>query len=667
MSGLTPPRGDPFRGKVMGGARLTKRLVVRPTRIIYEGTDRSQRTQVRVEVFPEPFAGHNSSYIRHVLRQAVMTRQITSRHVVAVLEMGRRSEHLPSTLQRLIEKKGQMGLNRALTIAEDILHALAAVEAIGAIHGNVTPEGVLLDYDGSARLDHLGTALRPQELNRLTLTENGTVAGRALYIAPERACDERQADMRCDLYSLGATMYHLLSGRPPYDGENAQDVMRQHAEAPVPDLAEARPGIPPAICGFIERLMAKDPADRPPGPQAALEELRECAVEMSSKKQIGPVRAGVPKDAQVRRMYLQHREKRLELRKADLTTPPKVLVLIQASDAVAEDPLPPERARAIRAFIAYALSFRPELEVMDWAYPDQLRAAGYATQRIRETAGADYLLVAQHAPGFERRNWTLTFSGGQKTPWSVQTQCTSERDRQDDLSNMADALQTLLERVAARLELPPHAGGISPAGASVSAWSSFADAVQAEREGKWPEAAAAARRAVDAAPGAAPFLVLSAFYSTVAQAKAPGPFSPVPEMRPEDLPPEMAGLATVLTEIRAPGAVAVERRFGEFLSRLPRSARGYFLLGSWRLHVAARPEEAAVSLKHAADLDPDYMPPAFAYVELLARQDPGKVKGFLEGHKERATNKENTYRLSRYAEELLDEAAPVGAPNNPPQ
>ena len=74
-----------------------------------------------------------------------------------------------------------------------------------------------------------------------------------------------------------------------------------------------------------------------------------------------------------------------------------------------------------------------------------------------------------------------------------------------------------------------------------------------------------------------------------------------------------------------------------------------------------------MSLKHAADLDPDYMPPAFAYVELLARQDPGKVKGFVEGHKERATNKENTYRLSRYAEELLDEAAPAGAANNPPQ
>ncbi len=678
-------RKDPFRGRTVGGARLTKLISVDPTRRVYRARHRGLRSHVRAEVFPEPFASENLAYVRHLLRQAALTSEINSLYVVTVLDLGRLAdcyyiltECPPDCLRSLLRKAGRIDLNRVLALMEEVLQGLTAVEGAGAFHGNVTPEGVLLDYDGAARLDHLGTALRPQELNRLTVDEDGAVCSPALYIAPERALDGRLADIRSDLYSLGVTAYEMISGRAPHEGANAQEIMCRRMEEPAPRLSQRVPDVPAAMSHFVARLMAGDPAARPPTSQAALDELRECAVEMSRAHEIGPVRAAVPSGRTggggrwtalwwaaafflfalavipLALLYKQHRVREALAREAQEMAPLTVAVLIREADSAAADPLPRGMADGLLALLAHGLAFYPELQVIDPARTAELQAAGRDPRQVRDEVGANCLLVAEHAPGLERRRWTLVFATNRGEPWSVHAECAVAQDREGDAAPLADALGDLLASFAARLAWDPlPEGALETAGRSLDAWSAAAGAIRAERLGRWREAASSVERALATAPGTPAFQVLSAFYNAVQEAQERGTLSGAAGLPLAGLPPEMGGLSGALAAMAGGDPDGVEERFGEFLARSPGSGRGYFLMGLWRQHTAGRPEEAALSFRQAVRMDPGYLPAALACVELLAQRDAASARQFVQQYKETAPPRECVYRLTRRAEELL--------------
>jgi len=676
-------RKDPFRGRTVGGARLSRLLSVSPTRRVYRAYHRGLRSHLRAEVFPEPFASENLGYVQHLFRQAALTTEIGSRYVVTVLDLGRLvdcyyilTECPPDRLRSLLRKAGRIDLNRVLALMEDVLHGLAAVEGVGTYHGNVTPEGVLLDYDGVAKLDHLGTALRPQELNRLTVDEDGAICGPALYIAPERALDGRLADIRSDLYSLGVSTYEMISGRPPHEGADAQEIMCRRLDEPAPRLSQRVPDVPAAMSHFVARLMAGDPAARPPTSQAALDELLECAVQMSRAHEIGPVRAAVPSGRTgggwtalwwatafflfalavipLGLLYKQHRVREAAVREAQEMAPLTVAVLVREADSAAADPLPPGVADGLAALLAYGLAFYPELHVIDPVRTAELQAAGRDPRQVRDEVGANCLLVAEHAPGLQRRRWTLVFAASRGEPWSVHAECAVAEDRRGDAVPLADALGDLLASVAVRLARDPlPEGALEAAGKSLDAWSAAADAIRAERLGRWEEAASSIERALATAPGTPAFQVLSAFYSAVHEAQDSGTLSGAAGLALSGLPPEMEGLAGALAAIAGGHPEGVEERFGEFLARSPASARGYFLMGLWRRHAAGRPAEAALSFRQAVRMDPGYLPAALACVELLAQRDAAGARQFVQQYKESAPPRECLYRVTRRAGELL--------------
>jgi serine/threonine protein kinase len=103
----------------------------------------------------------------------------------------------------------------------------------------------------------------------LDLTHDGTTLGTPLYMSPEQG-EGRTVDARSDLYSLGATVYHLVAGRPPFAGSSALAVVMAHMREPLEPLAAVRPDLPVGLCAIVDRLLAKDPADRFPSPQDLL-------------------------------------------------------------------------------------------------------------------------------------------------------------------------------------------------------------------------------------------------------------------------------------------------------------------------------------------------------------------------------------------------------------
>ncbi len=189
-------------------------------------------------------------------------------------------EYVPAgELRRhLRDAAAPLPLERALAIAADIARALAVAHGRGVIHRDVKPANVWLCDDGSAKLGDFGLA---SALDQSRLTITGTVMGTAAYMSPEQALGT-SADARSDLYALGAVLYEMVTGRPPFLGDDALAVISQHINtAPVaPSWHNA--AVPAGLETLIERLLAKVPDERPQTAEAVLFELQHVSDALST-------------------------------------------------------------------------------------------------------------------------------------------------------------------------------------------------------------------------------------------------------------------------------------------------------------------------------------------------------------------------------------------------
>jgi serine/threonine protein kinase len=131
----------------------------------------------------------------------------------------------------------------------------------GLVHRDVKPSNMLVTKDGTAKLADLGLA-RQCDSDLTVLTHTGTGMGTPAYMAPEQITDARRADPRSDIYSLGATWYHMVTGRPPFAGATAIEVCQKHLSEPPQSPRSLRPELPRADCRTIERMLAKKPDQR---------------------------------------------------------------------------------------------------------------------------------------------------------------------------------------------------------------------------------------------------------------------------------------------------------------------------------------------------------------------------------------------------------------------
>lgn len=179
------------------------------------------------------------------------------------------------TLAELIEQSGRVQPSPAVRIVRQLAHALAAAHRLGVVHRDIKPANVLLTRLGEVKLADLGLAtVRRNSL----LQEEGPVpadarVGTACYIAPELLESNSGADERSDIYSLGATFYHALTGLPPFRATSVWQVMEQVRKAPPPDPRDLVPNIPSALAELVMRMLAKDPTARPVSFTGLLDEL----------------------------------------------------------------------------------------------------------------------------------------------------------------------------------------------------------------------------------------------------------------------------------------------------------------------------------------------------------------------------------------------------------
>src|SRR5205807_1418825 len=140
-----------------------------------------------------------------------------------------------------------LSVSEAVHIVLQIAQALVHAADRGVVHRDIKPSNMIIRTDGRAKLVDMGLARRFERGQDTGLTQSGMTLGTFDYISPEQARDPRDVDVRGDLYSLGCTLFHMLSGRPPFPEGTVLQKLLQHQEEPPPEIRALNPDVPPEL------------------------------------------------------------------------------------------------------------------------------------------------------------------------------------------------------------------------------------------------------------------------------------------------------------------------------------------------------------------------------------------------------------------------------------
>jgi formylglycine-generating enzyme required for sulfatase activity/tRNA A-37 threonylcarbamoyl transferase component Bud32 len=207
---------------------------------------------------------------RRFLREIQATAKLDHPNIVAVHDASRIGEtHFfameyidGADLAQLVKKQGPLPVAKACEYIRQAALGLQHAFEQGLVHRDIKPSNLLVTADGSqVKILDLGVA-RFHDAEGSDLTATGSVVGTPDYLAPEQATNSRSADIRADIYSLGCTLYHLLTGHPPFaDGSGLEKVLKHLHDSP-PPIRNARGDIPPELAIVIDKMLEKKPADR---------------------------------------------------------------------------------------------------------------------------------------------------------------------------------------------------------------------------------------------------------------------------------------------------------------------------------------------------------------------------------------------------------------------
>ncbi|HKS15988.1 MAG TPA: serine/threonine-protein kinase, partial [Planctomycetota bacterium] len=265
---------------------------------VYRARQVSMDRIVAIKVL-SPRLAKDQNYLDRFFREARAAAKLSHPNLIVAHDVGAHAgtyymvmEYVAgATLQQLLDSQGALEESRVVDVAIQVSKALEVAHRNGMIHRDVKPANILLGSDGQAKLFDLGLAREGVGASE------GKAVGTPRYISPEQAKDSPNVDIRSDLYSLGATMYHLVTGQLPFQAETGQQMLAKHVAEKLVPAHVRNPKVSTDLSAIISRLMEKHPDNRIQRPAdviAALESIRSRRARPAPKPAPAPIAAPTP-------------------------------------------------------------------------------------------------------------------------------------------------------------------------------------------------------------------------------------------------------------------------------------------------------------------------------------------------------------------------------------
>ncbi|MCC9607843.1 protein kinase [Blastopirellula sp. JC732] len=184
-------------------------------------------------------------------------------------------------LSSIVHREGPLSPAKAVDCVLQAAQGLQYAHGVGLVHRDIKPANLLLNQAGVVKILDMGIARMQNDANSAGLTQNGTIMGTVDYMSPEQAIDAKTVTPQADLYSLGCTLYYLLTGRPPFGGDSIMAKLLCHREQSPPSLMAIRSDVSPALEAIYQKCVAKSPADRYASAEELIADLEQIRPQLS--------------------------------------------------------------------------------------------------------------------------------------------------------------------------------------------------------------------------------------------------------------------------------------------------------------------------------------------------------------------------------------------------
>ncbi|HEX7898049.1 MAG TPA: serine/threonine-protein kinase, partial [Planctomycetota bacterium] len=237
--------------------------------VVYKAVQTSVNRTVAIKILSSA-ATKDKTYVARFLGEAQAAGSLSHKNLISAIDVGFSNGYYYFVMEyvtgkscrEILNAKGNFQEKQALDLALQMTEVLDHIHEHQMVHRDIKPENILLTPEGQVKLCDLGLAKSTTAMEQ-SLTQEGLAVGTPYFMSPEQIRGDKDVDIRADLYSLGATLYFLLTGQPPYSGKSAAETMTMHLNAPTPELRKAAAGaVSDDFSAVVGKLMAKDRAAR---------------------------------------------------------------------------------------------------------------------------------------------------------------------------------------------------------------------------------------------------------------------------------------------------------------------------------------------------------------------------------------------------------------------
>ena len=267
----------------LGKYKIIKKIGKGGMGVVFLAKHKVMNTYRALKVLPHSVKEDNYDFFERFMREARIASEIRHPNIVGVMDAETDSVQKVSyivmefidggTLRRILKIQKTLSEVQALLIVKSVAEALKAIADHKIIHRDIKPDNIMFTRNGDVKLADLGIA--KNEEDDVNITKNDMMIGTPAYLSPEQIETPKDVDIRSDIYSLGATLYEMLTGATPYAGKNTYDILQKMISESIVDPRKKNPYVSAITAKIVMKMLHKNPAKRYQTPQALLDALNE--------------------------------------------------------------------------------------------------------------------------------------------------------------------------------------------------------------------------------------------------------------------------------------------------------------------------------------------------------------------------------------------------------